>query len=132
MSLLIQFDKKQRRAYAVDQSTKDILRGSFFGKIEEDKLILEPIEALYLIDVRKAKCTTPDQETELKFNEIASEFSTGKKFMARYFTYKDWRDRGLIIKSPEETKTEASKIQTQIKKYHSNQLKLKNYNLKGV
>ena len=132
MTLLMHFDKKQKSAYVIDQSTKDTLKASFFGTIMDDKLILTPIEALYLMDVRKAKCTTPDYETEIKFNDIASGFSTSKKFMAKYFTYKDWRDRGLVIKTPEETKGEGSKSQTQIKKYHAESLKLKNYNLKGA
>jgi tRNA-intron lyase len=132
MVLSIHFDKKQKLAYAVDQSTKDTLKGSFFGAMEHDKLILTPIEALYLMDVRRAKCTTPDYETELTFNDIASQFSTSKKFMALYFTYKDWRDRGLIIKEAGQTKGDASKSQIQTKKYRASPLKLKNYNLKGA
>lgn len=131
MALLLYFDKKQKIAYAVDQSTKDILRSSFFGTMDDDRLVLIPEEALYLIDVRHAKCTSPD-EKELSFNDIASEFSTNKKFMARYFTYKDWRDRGLIIKEPAEQQKESGKGQTQVKKYHSQTLKLKTYNLEGV
>ncbi len=55
-----------------------------------------------------------------------------KKFMARYFTYKDWRDRGLVIRAPEETKGDGNKAQQQIKKYRTEPLKLKNYNLKGA
>ncbi len=131
MVLILYFDKKQKSAYTIDQSTKDILRTSFFGTIEADRLVLIPEEALYLIDVRHAKCLSPD-EKELSFNDIASEFSTNKKFMARYFTYKDWRDRGLIIKEPIEQQKESGKSQTQVKKYHSQSLKLKNYNLEGI
>ena len=131
MSLLINFDRKSRKAYVIDQSTKDILRGSFFGTAVDGKLILTPEEALYLIDVRKAKCVAPNED-ELTFNTVASEFTANKKFMARYFTYKDWRDRGLIIKYPEPHGKETSKAQSQIKKYNSQPLKLKNYNLEGI
>lgn len=131
MTLLINFDKKSRKAYVTDQSTKDILKGSFFGTNVDGKLFLTPEETLYLIDVRKAKCTSQNDE-ELTFNSIASEFSTNKKFMARYFTYKDWRDRGLIIKNPEPQIKELGKAQVQIKKYGSQLLKLKNYNLEGI
>jgi tRNA-intron lyase len=132
MALLLQFDRKQKSIYATDQSTKDILKGSFFGTMQDNKLVLEPIEALYLMDVRKAKCTLLDLETEVKFNDVASEFSVSKKFMARYFTYKDWRDRGLVIREPQEIKGDLGKTQQQIKKYHAQLLKLKNYNMKGV
>lgn len=131
MPLQLYFDKKQKKAYAIDQSTKDILKGSFFGTLNDDKLMLIPEEALYLIDVRHAKCFTPEDK-ELTFNDVASEFSSNSKFMARYFTYKDWRDRGLIIKEPEEHEAKEGKSQMQIKKYHSQTLKLKNYNLEGI
>ena len=132
MTLLINFDKKQRSAYVTDQSTKDILCSSFFGTINEGKLMLTPEETLYLMDVRHAKCTAPDQEMELSFNDVSLEFSATKKFMARYFTYKDWRDRGLIIKESSSRTANPGKTQIQIKKYRSGQLKLKNYSLKGV
>ncbi|MDE1870669.1 MAG: tRNA-intron lyase [Candidatus Micrarchaeota archaeon] len=132
MSLLIHFDSTQKSTYAVDQSTKDILTGSFFGTVEGRKLVMLPEEALYLMDVRNARCTTPDGETELSFNDVASKFSTGKKFMARYFTYKDWRDRGLIIKGPEKYEPVAGKANMQIKKYHAQQLRVKARAIKGV
>src|ERR1700730_12180890 len=113
MALQINFDKKQKQFRVRDQSTKDISRTSFFGKITGDIMVLEPEEALYLIDVRKAKCTDYETDQEFSFNEVASAFSTNKKFMARYFTYKDWRDRGLIIKSPDEVVKDTGKSQQQ-------------------
>ncbi|MGD0510301.1 MAG: tRNA-intron lyase [Candidatus Micrarchaeaceae archaeon] len=132
MALLIRFDSKEKMAYAVDQSTKDVLSGSFFGTLEGDRLILLPEEALYLMDVRNAICTTPDDKDTITFNAIASEFSANRKFMARYFTYKDWRDRGLIIKEPQESKSKPAKAQIQVKKYHSSPIKLKNYEMEGI
>jgi len=127
--LLIRFDKKRRQLYAVDQSTRDILKASFFGRQEADRLVLLPEEALYLVDVRNAKCTD-ENENEFSFNDIASEFSSNKKFMARYFTYKDWRDRGIIIKSPDKAGNE--KAHQQIKKYRSEPLKLKSMDIQGL
>jgi tRNA-intron endonuclease, archaea type len=133
MALTINFSKKEKYAYVTDQSTKDILNNSFFGILDGSRLKLIPEEALYLIDVRKAKCIDPDNDAELSFNDIAAEFSTNKKFMARYFTYKDWRDRGLIIKEPKSGKpAQNRKSQIQIKKYRAEQLRLKNYNLRGA
>ncbi len=132
MVLLINFNRQEKLAYVTDQSTKDILHGSFFGTVEGERLVLIPEEALYLIDVRNAKCIASDNEAELSFNNIATEFSTNNKFMARYFTYKDWRDRGLIIKEPKDTPKGSIKAQVQVKKYRAEQLKLKDYGLKGV
>ncbi|MGI0100685.1 MAG: tRNA-intron lyase [Candidatus Micrarchaeaceae archaeon] len=132
MALLLNFDQKHRQAYAVDQSTKDILKGGFFGTMENDRLVLMPEEALYLIDVRHARCTAQDDESEVSFNDIASMFSSGKKFMARYFTYKDWRDRGLVIRRPAKGLKDNLKPIHQIKKYKSEQLKLKDMSVSGV
>ena len=64
--------QKEKKAYAIDQSTKDVLKGSFFGTVVGDKLMLLPEEALYLMDVRNAICTTPNDEKPVTFNAIAS------------------------------------------------------------
>ncbi|MDE1810523.1 MAG: tRNA-intron lyase [Candidatus Micrarchaeota archaeon] len=129
MPLTLNFDQKTRRIGATDQSTKDVLASGFFGKKEEGKLALRIEEALYLIDIRNAKCMSQDG-VELSFNDVAKEFSKNEKFMARYFTYKDWRDRGLIIKDTEGLK--AAQGEVQVKKYPSARLKLRNYRLEGV
>src|SRR5271156_2612172 len=123
MSLSLFFDKKHKLPYVIDQSTKDILKGSFFGELKGDRLELSPEEALYLMDARKATCEAADSGKELTFNEVAAEFSTSKKFMARYFTYKDWRDRGLVIRKPEEMAQDSGKSNVQIKRYKSESLK---------
>jgi tRNA-intron endonuclease len=130
MPLLLSFDKKTRSIYAVDQSTKDVLASGCFGVVHEGSLALAPEEGLYLMDVRNATCTSAREDKPLSFNEIAQEFSPGKKFLARYFTYKDWRDRGLIIKRPDDTSAEGSALP--VKSYRASKLKLKDYSLEGV
>jgi tRNA-intron endonuclease len=130
MPLQIYFDKKSRLAYAIDQSTKDVLRKSYFGTLNGDRLELSPEEMLYLIDVRHAICVSPHDNSTLSFNEVAIEFSSSRKFIARYVTYKDWRDRGLIIKDPDDGTGDSGR--TQLKKYNSSSLKLKAYNLEGI
>ncbi len=81
-----------------DQSSRDILKKGFFGQSSGGTMGLSNEEALYLMDVRNAECAQGSKK--LTFNEAASKFWSDKKFIARYFTYKDWRDRGLIIKGP--------------------------------
>ena len=129
MALMLNFDRKSRKIWATDQSTKDTLASGFFGRKEDGKLWLTIEEALYLIDIRNAKCTSQDGE-ELTFNQVAIEFSRNEKFMARYFTYKDWRDRGIIIKDTEGLKEAPGEVQA--KKYPTAKLKLRNYKLEGV
>jgi tRNA-intron lyase len=128
--LQLSFDKKTEVIYTVDQSTKDVLASGFFGVTDEGRLALAPEEGLYLMDVRNAICVSAKDEKPLSFNEIAQEFSAGKKFLARYFTYKDWRDRGLIIKKPDHISAEGSVIPA--KSYRASKLKLKDFSFEGV
>ncbi len=128
MALQILFNEKQKKFIVEDQSTKDILRSSYYGNIVGDALELAPEEALYLIDVRNAECT--GIAGALSFNDAAASFSGRKKFMARYFTYKDWRDRGLVARLDERTEAQAGETQT--KKYPVAKLKLKKYALSGM
>ncbi|MDE1857087.1 MAG: tRNA-intron lyase [Candidatus Micrarchaeota archaeon] len=88
-------------------------------------LALTPEEALYAMDVRKAECR--DGDTEITFNDIAGSYTQSKKFIARYFTYKDWRDRGLIARGP--AKGPRDGRQTPIKKYPAAKPKLSGYSL---
>lgn len=77
---------------------------SFFGTEVNGKkihLTLSPEEALYLMDVRKAECEKDDKP--VSFNQVAAAFD-GPKFLARYFSFRDWRDRGLIVRPMSEAK----------------------------
>ncbi len=114
--------------YADDQSTKDILKKGFFGEDSGKNLRLNVIEALYLMDVRNARCT--GSGSEIQFNTLASKFSSTKKFFARYFTYKDWRDRGLVIKGIQFEYKAANK--NPIKQYPSDRIMLPHYKISGV
>ena len=110
-----------------DQSSVDVLRKGYFGKQSKQTIELFPEEALYLIDVRNAECSS--SKRQVSFNELASRFWRSNKFAARYFTYKDWRDRGLVIKRPFKASESAS---TAFKEYPSSTLKLPSYKMGGV
>jgi tRNA-intron endonuclease len=113
---------------ASDQSTKDILKRGFFGTETGGKLLLTIEEALYLMDVRNVVCR--HKKGEISFNELASRFSGAKKLMARYFAYREWRDRGLVIKDPSFVFQSQGKLQT--KAYPSSGLRMPEYRLSGV
>jgi tRNA-intron endonuclease, archaea type len=128
--LIIKYNHNEHLIYVEDQSTIDTLKNGNFGNYHSSKLYLTPEESLYLMDVRKAQCIDDQTKNDLSFNEVAERFIKKDKLMARYFTYKDWRDRGLIIKDKsfpfkENTKTSA-------KKYPSSQTKLKGYKMSGI
>lgn len=122
------YDKKSKHVYAEDQSTIDTLKRTFFGTLKDRKLYLDPEEALYLIDVRNAICK--DRKGGIvSFNELAIKFSKKNKLMSKYFTFKDWRDRGLIIKSPLNIESSGK---TPIRKYPSSKIDIKKIKLTGI
>ncbi len=83
------------------QSITSLVKGCY-GENKKGVIFLEPEEALYLMDVRGANCVD-SKGKELSFNGLASKFKK-KKLLARYLTYKDWRDRGLFIRPEGEEK----------------------------
>lgn len=128
MMLSINYDAKEG-VYTADQSTVDTLKDGNFGVYRNGKLYLEPEEALYLIDVRNTECLSA-AKTPLTFNELATKLMSNKKLIARYFTYKDWRDRGLIAKDANFKAKQNTK--TPIKRYPASQTKLSGYVLSGM
>ena len=113
---------------ATDASTVDILRRGFYGARVEGKLHLSVEEALYLIDMRNATCSS--NGVRIGFNELAARFSQSPKFMARYFTYKDWRDRGLVAVPADQDHSKPR--QPQSKTYPASSLKLPKQKLHGT
>lgn len=113
---------------AADASTSDILKRGFYGVYSKGELRLSVEEALYLLDMRNAVCTHDDKQ--VGFNELASSFWDSSKFMARYFTYKDWRDRGLAAVSADRKYVVPNKISE--KKYPAATLRLPRKKLHGI
>ncbi|MGC8572148.1 MAG: tRNA-intron lyase [Candidatus Micrarchaeia archaeon] len=118
----------RRDIVASDQQTKDILLKGYFGTLKNKLLYLEPEEALYLIDVRGAVCTQNNKE--LNFGDVAEKIGLNGKLLARYLTYKDWRDRGLIIKNPNLVYNTGSTLPE--KKYPLSELKINIKPIKGI
>ncbi|MDE1855041.1 MAG: tRNA-intron lyase [Candidatus Micrarchaeota archaeon] len=112
---------------ATDASTVDILKRGFYGTPENHSLKLTVEEALYLIDMRNAVCRYSSKE--IGFSDLAARFSDSNKFMARYFTYKDWRDRGLTAIPAEQDY--AKNHQPQAKGYPASSLRLPKRKLSG-
>ena len=125
--LLLEIVEK-RRVVIRDQSTRDVLRKGHFGEPKQGGTIeLSPEEALYLMDVRDAECS--EDGRKLHFNQVAERFGVKGKLMARYFTYKDWRDRGLIAKY---SGSASGQGKAPSKRYPSSTLKLRNYSMQGI
>lgn len=102
--MAVQLEKTKDKLIVSDPSSVGSLQRSYFGAQQtkdKTKLELAPFEALYLIDVRGAKCT--EHASEITFNTVAAPYKDQPKFLAKYFCYRDWRDRGLIAKQFEKT-----------------------------
>jgi tRNA-intron endonuclease len=113
--LLLEF--KKGSVLASDVASVQALDKGFFGTPTGEKprtLKLTPEEALYLIDVRGASCKRANKE--VTFNELAKNFQ-GKKFLARYYCYRDWRNHGLIARPVEEA--EGNYGRSPVAKYQS-------------
>ncbi len=132
MAILLNYNQNSKEIYSTDQSSIDILKNGFIGNIKNGKLYLIPEEALYLIDVRNAECADLNGK-HLSFTNLSKKFSKRKKFMARYFTYKDWRDRGLIILPADRLYLKKENDNSKnIKVYPADKLKLGRFKLEGI
>jgi len=97
--LAVKFDVIDGKIIASDAASVESLNKGFFGDAvdgKKNKLSLSPEEALYLSDVRNAEVTRAGKK--LDFNQLAFDHRDKRKFLARYFCYRDWRDRGLIAR----------------------------------
>ncbi len=105
---MIEIKKEKNKYY-----TKDTSLVKSFGSLKNNKLYLNPIEVLYLIDIRNAIYKNKE--------EIIKKINP-----AEYFAYKDWKDRGLTIK------TNFNNKKISIIKYPENKINIKGYKIKGV
>lgn len=118
----IHFDPK-KGIWAEDDETTEKLRKNCFGTYEKGNMIwLKIEEALYLMAFQNTTCWMG--KGRIGFNELASYFAKdGKRLFIRYNAYRDWRDRGLVVRRAEE----AGKVKRKVKwkGYPDGQLKQK-------
>ncbi|NOX71573.1 MAG: tRNA-intron lyase [Candidatus Micrarchaeota archaeon] len=122
MGMIVILDKK-KGGYAKDEETVEKLKKNFFGKSEGDVVWLEPEEFLYLVQFQNAEAFDPKGKP-ISFTDVMLHFSKKeKRLFIKYNAYRDWRDRGLIlrrltnVRSKHESKT--------YRKYPSKKLKTK-------
>jgi tRNA-intron endonuclease len=95
--LEILFDPK-KGIWVEEIESVEKMRRDFFGDAEGSVIKLTPEEAMYLITFRNGVVKTPGGK-ELSLNEFTSHFSREvPRLFIRYNAYRDWRDRGLIIR----------------------------------
>lgn len=95
--LELKFDLK-KGIFADETETVEKLARDFFGDREKNKLSLLPEEAMYLLLFRNA-VVLDGRGKEMNFNKLARHFIKKEpRLFIRYNAYRDWRDRGLVIR----------------------------------
>ncbi|MEE9323378.1 MAG: tRNA-intron lyase, partial [Candidatus Aenigmarchaeota archaeon] len=95
--LELKFDPK-KGIWAEEIETVEKLTRDFFGDREKNKLPLLPEEAMYLLLFRNA-VVLDSKGKEMNFNKLAKHFIKKEpRLFIRYNAYRDWRDRGLVIR----------------------------------
>lgn len=125
----LELDRKKATIQVLEQSNVSSLQNGFYGKMKKGIIDLEPEEALYIMDIRNGKCYD-DACNQYSFNDVASLFLKNKKLLARYLTFKDWRDKGLMVRPS--TEADGNYGRSILKKYQSSSFKLDSYAFEGL
>jgi len=125
MAVKIEFNPRKKELKVSEPESVSSLLNGHYGCMKKGVIGLFPEEALYLMDIRNARCHDSSLN-EYKFNHIASHFAR-KKQMALYFTYKDWRDRGLIARQVSEISEKYGR--SSVKKYPHGSFSLDRFSL---
>ena len=112
----LELDRKKRSIMVKEPADVSSLQNGFYGQMKRGVIYLSPEEALYVMDIRNGKCYD-DAGNPFSFNDIAALFLKNKKLLARCLTYKDWRDKGLVLRDISEA--EGGYGRTVLKKYTS-------------
>ncbi|UCC92062.1 MAG: hypothetical protein JSV39_02260 [Candidatus Aenigmatarchaeota archaeon] len=95
--LELKFDPK-KGIFAEEIETVEKLARDFFGDRKKNRISLLPEEAMYLLLFRNA-VVLDKKGKEVNFNKLAKHFVKEEpRLFIRYNAYRDWRDRGLVIR----------------------------------
>jgi tRNA-intron lyase len=122
-------DRKKRQLSVREPSDVTSLQNGFYGQMKRGIIYLTPEEALYVMDIRNGHCYD-EAGNEFTFNDTASLFLKNKKLLARYLTYKDWRDKGLIPRPA--TEAEGNYGRTILKRYDRSDFRLDAFSFDGL
>ncbi len=130
MAVQIDINRQAKEILCSQPESVSSLVNGHYGIMKKGVIYLYPEEALYLIDIRNAKAYDTSGNV-LRFNDVAGMFPS-KKEMAKYFTYKDWRDRGLIPRPICELPTGEKYGRNPVKKYPKGKFEMDKYSLHGA
>lgn len=113
-----------------DAASVQAMHKGFFGLPylgKGDRVLLEPEEAMYFMDVRNASCEKEGEK--ISFNQLVAALKK-PKLLARYYCFKDWRDRGLVARPATEATTDYGR--SPVVKYPSKKFVAPKVGAKGI
>ena len=125
----LELNTKKKEIWVREPADVTSLQNGFYGNMNRGEILLNPEEALYIMDIRNGRCYDEAGNT-FTFNDVASVFLKDRKLLARYLTYKDWRDKGLIARDTDEA--EGCYGRTSLRKYKGGKLKLDRFVVEGL
>jgi tRNA-intron lyase len=125
----LELDRKKRLLTVKEPPDVSSLQNGFYGQMKKGIITLAPEEALYVMDIRNGRCFDA-AGNEYKFNSVASLFLKNKKLLARYLTYKDYRDKGMILRDAKEA--EGNYGRTVLKKYAGGEFTFDSFTFEGL
>ncbi len=126
---MIKLELDRKTIKVAEASDVTSLQNGFYGQMKKGIIYLSPEEALYIMDIRNGKCYDKSGNN-YSFNDVASLFLKNKKLLARYLTYKDWRDKGLILRPVEEA--DGNYGRTILLRYESSRFKIDSFSFDGL
>jgi tRNA-intron endonuclease len=122
---MILFDGKSIKV--TDPDVVSNLKKSYFGEYRNKELFLDPEEAIYLMELRNMRCTD-NEGNEIGINELSKKFIS-RKFIARYLVYRDWRERGLVVRN---IRYDKKYDKSPVKKYPSMRFSMEKVNYRAT
>jgi len=126
---MIKLELDRKTIQVKEPSDVSSLQNGFYGSMNKGIIALTPEEALYIMDIRNGRCFD-HAGNSYSFNQVALRYLKNKKFLARYLTYKDWRDKGLILRPT--TEADGNYGRTVLLKYESSKFRVDSYSFDGL
>ncbi len=125
----LELDRKKKKIFIREPSDVSSLQNGHYGIMRKGIISLSPEEAMYVMDIRNGRCYD-EAGNEYRFNEVAALFMKEKKLLARYLTYKDWRDKGLVLRPMNEANGNYGK--TALKSYEGGDFSIDSVSFDGL
>jgi len=90
------------RVYLPDAEKLMDIREKAFGTLTENKLVLNPYEAFYLVEKNRVRVLDEKKKKPFSLQDLVRKLPVGKPTIwTKYLVYRDLRDRGYLVRVEE-------------------------------